>query len=121
MTEEKIIEHAANIGQSVIKPLLEELQAKHKLIGEVRGLGVFWALDLVKDRATKEPLAPYGGSSPAMNELMAACKKAGMIPFMNFNRIHICPPCNVAETDVRAGIAILDEALTSIASHYTGN
>jgi len=121
MSEEKMIEHAADIGQNVIKPLVEELQAKHKLIGEVRGLGVFWALDLVKDRATKEPLAPYGGSSPAMAELMAACKKAGMIPFMNFNRIHICPPCNVSIAEVRAGIAILDQALTSIASHYTGN
>ncbi|HEY4898088.1 MAG TPA: aspartate aminotransferase family protein [Candidatus Nanopelagicaceae bacterium] len=121
MSEEKMIEHAANIGQSVIKPLVEQLQAKHKMIGEVRGLGVFWALDLVKDRATKAPLAPYGGSSPAMAELMAACKKAGMIPFMNFNRVHICPPCNVSEAEVREGIAILDQALTSIASHYTGN
>ena len=121
MLEEKMIEHAANIGQSVIKPLVEELKEKHKLIGEVRGLGVFWALDLVKDRATKEPLAPYGGTSPAMAELMAACKKGGMIPFMNYNRIHICPPCNVSEAEVREGIAILDEALTSIASHYTGS
>ena len=121
MTEEKIVEHAARIGQEVIKPLLEELMAKHKVIGEVRGLGVFWALDLVKDRATHEPLAPYGGSSPAMNELMAACKKAGMIPFMNFNRIHVCPPCNVSEAEVREGIAILDAALASIASHYTGS
>ena len=55
-----------------------------------------------------------------MGELMAACKKAGMIPFMNFNRIHICPPCNVSETEVREGFAILDAALTSIASHYSG-
>ncbi len=121
MTEEKIVEHAARVGQEVIKPLLEELMAKHKVIGEVRGLGVFWALDLVKDRATHEPLAPYGGSSPAMNELMAACKKAGMIPFMNFNRIHVCPPCNVSEAEVREGIAILDAALASIASYYTGS
>jgi taurine--2-oxoglutarate transaminase len=121
MTEEKMVERAASIGETLIKPLLLELQAKHKVIGEVRGLGVFWALDLVKDRQTHEPLAPYGGSSPAMNELMAACKKAGMIPFMNFNRIHICPPCNVSEAEVREGIAILDQALTQIASHYNGN
>ena len=121
MTDEKMVEHAARIGQEVIKPLLEELMTKHKVIGEVRGVGVFWALELVKDRATHEPLAPYGGSSPAMGELMAACKKAGMIPFMNFNRIHVCPPCNVSEAEVREGIAILDAALASIASHYTGN
>ena len=120
MAEEGIVEHAAQIGQSVIKPLLEELKAKHKVVGEIRGLGVFWAIELVKDRATHEPLAPYGRSSPAMNEVMAACKKAGMIPFMNFNRIHICPPCNVSESELREGIAILDAALAGIASHYTG-
>ena len=120
MSEEKMVEHAAQIGQDVIKPLIEALAAKHKVIGEIRGLGVFWAIELVKDRDTHEPLAPYGGSSPAMGELMGACKKAGMIPFMNFNRIHICPPCNVSEAEVREGFAILDAALTSIASHYTG-
>jgi len=121
MTEEKMVEHAAEIGQSVIKPALEALAVKHKVIGEVRGLGVFWAIELVKDRATREPLAPYGGSSPAMGEIMAACKKAGMIPFMNFNRIHICPPLNVTEAELNEGFAILDAALASIASHYTGN
>jgi taurine--2-oxoglutarate transaminase len=120
MTEEGMVENAAKIGAEVIKPLLEDLMAKHKVIGEIRGLGVFWAIELVKDRVTHEPLAPYGGSSPAMGELMAACKKAGMIPFMNFNRIHICPPCNVSEAEVREGFAILDNALTSIAHHYTG-
>ena len=120
MTEEKIVENAAAIGQNVIKPLLQELMAKHKVIGEVRGLGVFWAMDLVKDRATHEPLAPYGASSPAMNELVAACKKLGLMPFNNYNRMHICPPCNVSEAEVREGFAILDQALTSIAHHYTG-
>ncbi len=120
MSEEGMVEHAAKIGQEVIRPLLEELAAKHKVIGEVRGLGVFWAIELVKDRETHEPLAPYGGSSAAMGELMAACKKAGMIPFMNFNRIHICPPCNVSEAEVREGFKILDQALTQIAADYTG-
>ena len=120
MTEEKMVENAAQIGEDVIRPLIEELASKHKVIGEVRGLGVFWAIELVKDRETHEPLAPYGGSSPAMGELMAACKKAGMIPFMNFNRIHICPPCNVSEAEVREGFAILDQALTEVAKHYTG-
>ena len=121
MLEEKMVEHAASIGESVIKPALEALAAKHEVIGEIRGVGVFWAIELVKDRQTREPLAPYGGSSPAMGELMAACKKAGMIPFMNFNRIHICPPLNVSEAELKEGFAILDAALTSIAAHYTGN
>ena len=50
----------------------------------------------------------------------AECKKLGLMPFNNYNRIHICPPCNVSEAEVREGFAILDKALTSIASHYTG-
>ena len=121
MTEEKMVERAASTGETVIRPLLEELATKHKVVGEVRGLGAFWAIELVKDRDTREPLAPYGGSSPAMGEVMAACKKAGMIPFMNFNRIHICPPLNVSEAELRTGIAALDAALAGIAGHYTGN
>ena len=120
MTEEKMVERAASTGETVIRPLLEELATKHKVVGEVRGLGAFWAIELVKDRDTREPLAPYGGSSPAMGEVMAACKKAGMIPFMNFNRIHICPPLNVSEAELRTGIAALDAALAGIAGHYTG-
>ena len=120
MTEEKIVENAADMGERVIKPLLEELMAKHKVIGEIRGRGTFWALDLVKDRQTREPLAPYGGTSPAMGELVAACKKLGLMPFTNYNRMHICPPCNVSEAELREGFAILDQAFTAIAGHYTG-
>jgi taurine--2-oxoglutarate transaminase len=120
MADEKMVENAASIGENVIKPLLQELMAKHKVIGEVRGKGVFWALDLVTDRATRAPLAPYGASSPAMNELVAACKKLGLFPFNNYNRMHICPPCNVSEAEIREGFAILDQAFASIAHHYTG-
>ena len=120
MTEEKIVENAAAIGENVIKPLLAELMAKHKVIGEVRGKGVFWALDLVTDRQTRAPLAPYGSSSPAMNELVAACKKLGLFPFTNYNRMHICPPCNVSEAEIREGFAILDKAFASIDHYYVG-
>ena len=121
MADEKMVENAAHIGETVIKPLLNELMAKHKVIGEVRGKGVFWAMDLVSDRATRAPLAPYGASSPAMNELVTACKKLGLMPFNNYNRMHICPPCNVSEEEVREGFAILDQALATIAHHYTGS
>lgn len=120
MADEKIVENAAAMGENVIKPLIQDLMAKHKVIGEVRGKGVFWALDLVTDRATRAPLAPYGASSPAMNELVAACKKLGLFPFNNYNRMHICPPCNITEAELREGFAILDQAFASIAHHYTG-
>jgi len=120
MKEEKIVENAAEIGEKVIGPGLRELQKKHKLIGEVRGQGVFWAMDLVSDRVTRTPLAPYGGTSPAMSELVAECKKRGLMPFTNFNRMHVVPPCNISEAEAREGLAIIDQALESIAKYYEG-
>ncbi|MFM7623964.1 MAG: aminotransferase class III-fold pyridoxal phosphate-dependent enzyme, partial [Actinomycetota bacterium] len=120
MKEEKINENAARIGAEVLGPGLRALIDKHPLIGEARGIGVFWALDLVSDRATRAPLAPYAGSSPAMNELIAECKKRGLMPMTNYNRLHPVPPCNVSDSEVREGLEILDQALTAIASHYKG-
>jgi taurine--2-oxoglutarate transaminase len=120
MKEEKIVEHAAQIGEKVIGPALRSLADKHPLIGEVRGLGVFWALDLVKDRATREPLAPYAGTSAAMNELVGECKKLGLMPFTNFNRMHVVPPCNISESEFNEGVAILDRAFSLIDKHYVG-
>ena len=76
MKEEGIVENAKRIGEDVLGPGLRELAERHPVIGEVRGLGVFWALDLVTDRATREPLAPYGGSSPAMAELVGEMQEA---------------------------------------------
>jgi taurine--2-oxoglutarate transaminase len=120
MTEEKIVENARDIGEKILGPGLRELASKHKVIGEVRGLGVFWALELVKDRATREMLAPYGGTSAAMSELVAACKSRGLMPFTNFNRLHVVPPCNISVAEAQEGLAILDEAFGEIAKHYVG-
>ena len=120
MKEEGVVENAKRIGEDVLGPGLRELAERHKVIGEVRGLGVFWALDLVTDRATREPLAPYGGTSPAMGQLVAECKKRGLLPFTNFNRIHVVPPCTVSDAEAKEGLAILDEVFAEIDSHYTG-
>lgn len=120
MKDEGIVENAARIGRDVLGPGLAELAEKHPVIGEVRGLGVFWALDLVKNRQTKEPLAPYGASSPAMNQFMAECRARGLMPFMNFNRTHVVPPCIVTDAQAQEGLAILDEVFTLIDAHYEG-
>jgi taurine--2-oxoglutarate transaminase len=112
MADEGIVENAARLGTDVLGPGLAELAERHPCVGEVRGLGVFWALELVADPETREPLAPYGGSSPAMNEIVGACKKAGLLPFANFNRIHVVPPCIITDDEARRGLAILDEALS---------
>jgi taurine--2-oxoglutarate transaminase len=120
MKEEGVVENARRIGEDVLGPGLRELAERHPVIGEVRGLGVFWALDLVSDRATREPLAPYGGSSPAMAELLGEIKKRGVLPFANFNRLHVVPPCTVSDAEVKEGLAVLDEAFSAISHHYTG-
>ena len=120
MRDEGIVENAASLGTDVFGPGLAEIAAKHACVGEVRGVGAFWAVELVSDRATKEPLAPYGGSSPAMNEVVAACKKGGMLPFANYNRIHVVPPCTTTPEEAREGLAILDAALSVGDAHAEG-
>ena len=119
MKEEGIVENAARIGAEVLGPGLRELAGRHPVIGEVRGLGVFWALDLVANRETREMLAPYGGSSPAMTELVADCRARGMLPFVNYNRLHVVPPCTISESEAKEGLAILDEALSVADRYYT--
>jgi len=120
MKEEKMLENATMIGETILGPGLKELAKKHKIIGDIRGTGVFWGIDMVSDRATHAPLAPYGASSPAMNELVAACKNHGLMPFNNFNRIHLCPPCNISVEDAKLGLEMFDKALTEMGKHYTG-
>jgi taurine--2-oxoglutarate transaminase len=120
MRDERIVDNAARVGREVIGPGLAELEERHACVGDVRGLGVFWAVELVSDRETKAPLAPYGGSSPAMNEVVAACKKGGLLPFANFNRIHVVPPCTITDDEAREGLAILDAALSVGDAHVEG-
>ncbi|HEX2904790.1 MAG TPA: aspartate aminotransferase family protein [Jatrophihabitans sp.] len=120
MTDEGIIDNAARIGREVLGPGLRELSGRHQVIGDVRGVGVFWALELVTDRATKQPLAPYGGTSPAMAELVAACKANGVLPFTNYHRLHVVPPCTITEAEAHEGLAALDKALSAIDSYYQG-
>ena len=111
MEDEGIVQHAEHLGNKVIGPALRKLAESHPSVGEVRGRGVFWAIELVKNQETREPLAPYGSSSPEMNQLVAACKTRGLLPFANFNRIHVVPPCNTSIADVEEGLAILNEVL----------
>jgi taurine--2-oxoglutarate transaminase len=117
MEEEGIVSNAARLGAEVIGPRLAELQAAHPIIGEVRGLGVFWALELVRDRETRESLVPYNASGAAAKpvaDLVAACKRRGLLPFANMSRLHVVPPCTVTDDEARLGLDLLDEALSEV-------
>ena len=121
--EEKIVENARSLGTDVIGPELEKLKAKHPSIGDVRGLGVFWAIELVRNRETRKPLVPFnagGADAKPMVDFANACKAKGLWPFVHFNRTHVAPPCNASADELREGIAILDEALSVADSYYEG-
>jgi taurine---2-oxoglutarate transaminase len=120
MKEEGIVENAARIGAQVLGPGLAELAERHPVIGEVRGLGVFWALDLVSDRHTRAMLAPYGGGSEAMAKLAAQARAKGLLTFINYNRLHVVPPCIITDAEAKEGLAILDEVLTAVDAYYKG-
>ncbi|WP_026819026.1 aspartate aminotransferase family protein [Arthrobacter castelli] len=122
--DEGINENAKMLGDEVIGPELAKIAERHPSVGDVRGLGVFWAVELVKDRDTREPLVPFNASGPEaapMGEFAAACKSRGLWPFTHFNRTHVVPPCTATPDEVREGLAILDEALDVADTYYTGS
>jgi len=107
MEDEGIVENAARIGRDVLAPALAALQAVHPIIGEVRGEGVFWALELVADRDTREPAGPA-----VMARIKTELLARGLLPFVVENRVHVVPPCVVTDAEVAEAIAIYDEVLS---------
>ncbi|WP_151773444.1 aspartate aminotransferase family protein [Streptomyces abyssomicinicus] len=120
MEEEGIVENAARLGADVLGPGLRELAERHPSVGEVRGVGMFWAVELVRDRATREPLVPYnatGEDNAPMAAFAAAAKANGLWPFVNMNRTHVAPPCTITESELKEGLAALDAALAVADTH----
>lgn len=119
--QHNIVEGARALGTEHIGPGLRALQEKHPSIGEVRGLGTFWAVELVRDRSTREPLVPYNASGSAaapMNAVLSACRDGGLWPFSNSNRLHVVPPCTTSAAEVEEGLEVLDKAL-DVADQHT--
>ena len=118
--DEGIIEHARAIGTNVIGPELRAIMERHPSVGDVRGLGVFWAIELVRNRETREPLVPFnatGADAKPMNDLAAACKQRGLWPFVHFNRLHVVPPCTITPDEAREGLTIIDDVLSLADAH----
>lgn len=122
MQEEGTIAAAARLGTDILGPGLRELTGKHESIGDIRGIGGLWTIELVRDRLTKEPLVPTGAAGAAnapMVSFVKACLERGLLPLILGNRIHVAPPLNVNESDAAAGLAIVDEALTAVDTFLT--
>ena len=115
MHDEDLVASAGRLGRDVLGPGLRALAERHPSVGEVRGIGALWTIELVRDRATREPLVPYaaaGAAAAPMAALGAACLERGLIVFPFGNRINVAPPLNLRDTEAADGLAILDEVLS---------
>jgi len=110
MKEDKIVEHAASMG-TVLRKMLTDLGEAHPSVGEVRNIGLFGILELVKDRKTKEPMAPWNGSSPEMAALKKYCTDHGLFLYTHWHTVLIIPPLIITEEQLKEGMDILDKAL----------
>jgi taurine--2-oxoglutarate transaminase len=117
--EEGIVENSAAMGD-VLAEELPKLQERHPSIGDVRGLGLFWGLELVRDRATKEMLVPFNASGDAaapVARLTKAAMEKGLYLFVHWNVVMIAPPLTITGEELEEGLGILDEIL-AIADEY---
>ncbi len=114
MRDEGIITAAARLGAEILGPGLEKLAENHPSVGDVRGIGGLWTVELVRDRETKEPLVAVGATGEAnapMTAIARACLDRGVLSLILGNRVHVAPPLNVSDSDAATGIGVLDEAL----------
>jgi taurine--2-oxoglutarate transaminase len=117
--EEAIVENSAEQGR-YLADTLRSLQERHPSIGDVRGLGLFWGLELVRDRATREPLVPFNAAGEAAKpvaQLSKAALDAGLYLFVHWNVIMLAPPLNITREELDEGLSILDDAL-AVADEY---
>ena len=110
MQQDQIVEHAAAMGP-VLRRMLTDLGEAHPSVGEVRSIGLFGIIELVRDRQTKEPMAPWNGSSPEMTAFKQFCLDHGLFLDVHWHTALIIPPLIITEEQLQEGFAVLDEAL----------
>ena len=108
--EEDLVGNSKRMGL-VMKSIHQDLMKKHKSVGEVRNIGLFGGIEIVKNRETKEPMAPYGATSEAMTKLVGFLRENGVFVFANSHVLHTNPPLCVNEKELRDVFAIVDKAL----------
>jgi taurine--2-oxoglutarate transaminase len=108
--DDRLIENARTMGV-VMTRLLEDLQRRHPSVGAVRSIGLFGIVELVRDRLTREPLAPFNGSSSEMTALGAFFRQEGLYTLVRWNSFYTNPPLCINEAELREGFGIIDRAL----------
>ncbi len=110
MQEDRLVEHAAAMGP-VLRRMLTDLGESHPSVGDARSIGLFGILELVRNRRTKEPMAPFNGSSKEMMALRQYMLDHGVYVYTHWNTVLIIPPLIVTEEQLKEGFSVLDEAL----------
>jgi taurine--2-oxoglutarate transaminase len=110
MQEDRLVEHASEMG-TVLHHMLTDLGEQHPSVGEVRSIGLFGIIELVRDRTTKEPLTPWNASSPVMAAFRKYCLDAGLYLYTHWHTVLVIPPLPITEAQLAEGFAVLDEAL----------
>ena len=110
MKDDDIVGNSKRVGK-IMAGLLDDLKAEHPSVGDVRSIGLFGCIELVKNRKTKEPLAPYVGGSPVMNQLGAYLKENGIYAFTWRNMLHTNPPLIITEKELREAFEVINKAL----------
>ena len=119
-TEENLIENAANMGK-YIEAEVEKLKAKHPSIGDFRNTGLLGCIELVKNKKTKEPMAPFNAKPDemtVMNKVAAKIKELGMYTFVRWGFIFIAPPLCITKEQIDEGLAIISEAIAIADKEY---
>jgi taurine--2-oxoglutarate transaminase len=119
LRDERLVEHTAAMGETV-GSRLAGMAVAHPSVGDVRGLGLLWAIELVRDRASREPLVPFNASGEAalpMRRLTAAAMERGLSLMTHWNVVLVAPPLTIADGELAEGLAILDDVLT-LADEY---
>jgi taurine--2-oxoglutarate transaminase len=105
-----LIERSARMGE-VMRGHLQRLQEKHPSVGAHRNIGLFGILELVRDRQTFEPMAPYSGTSEEMQRVARFLKDHGLFALVRWNTIHANPPLIISESELAEAFGIIDAAL----------
>lgn len=112
--EANILENVNKVGK-VLGDILEELKAKHPCVGDVRYIGLFTSIELVKDKQTKEPLVPYGKDPEGrMGKIIGALKAKGFMTYSHENMIFVSPPLIITEEQIREEMTKVDEVLSEV-------
>jgi taurine--2-oxoglutarate transaminase len=108
--EDNLIDRAAHTGR-LMRQLMDDLDAKHPSVGATRSIGLFGVIELVRNRETREPMAPFGGTSPEMAALGKFFREHGLFTFVRWNYFFTNPPLSITEDELREGFAIIDRGL----------